>query len=352
MSTFIELLRQHHQALETECGNQLSHDMRQAIRAMLMCKTTQQRQSLWQCSHCHHHDSTPLSCGHRHCPQCQQNTTSQWLARQKEKRLPVDYFMVTFTLPFEFRVLARRQPKALFQLMFSITSSLLKDFATRQGLGTIGFTSVLHTHSRRRELHPHLHIIVPNGGYDAAKKQWRKGKKGFLFNTKALAKVWRARVFEGIQKHPDLSLSHLKKIPKLWVVDCKKVGHGLPALKYLSRYLYRGVLPDKDIIDYDQDKVTFRYEDSTTKKLTLRTLPPLKFLMLILQHVLPKGLQRVRDYGLLSSSAKQLRWVIQLLLLPVRDWLTPTKEPRTIRAIRLCPCCQHDMQCIGVTRKP
>lgn len=147
MSTFIDLLRQHHQALETEFGNQLSYNMRKAIRAMLMCKTAQQRQSLWQCSHCEHHDLTPLSCDHRNCPQCQQNTTSQWLARQKAKRLPVEYFMVTFTLPFELRALARRRPKALYQLMFSVTSSILKGFATRQGLGNIGFTSVLHTHS-------------------------------------------------------------------------------------------------------------------------------------------------------------------------------------------------------------
>lgn len=62
--------------------------------------------------------------------------------------------------------------------MFKVTSAILKDFATRQGLGDIGFTSVLHTHSRRRELHPHLHIIVPNGGYDPKRKQWHKGKKG------------------------------------------------------------------------------------------------------------------------------------------------------------------------------
>jgi len=122
-----------------------------------------------------------------------------------------------------------------------------------------------------------------------------------------------------------------------WVVDCKKIGHGLPALKYLSQYLYHGVLPDKDIIHYDQHNVTFRYKESTTNKITQRTLPTLKFLMLILQHVLPKGLQRVRDYGLLSSSAKQLRLVIQLLLLPIHDWLNPTKETTSPRAIRRCP---------------
>ena len=260
--------------------------------------------------------------------------------------------MVAFTLPFELRALTRRQPKAMFKLMFSVTSSILKDFSTRQGLGKIGFTSVLHTHSRRRELHPHLHIIVPNGGYNSKRKQWRKGKEGYLFNGKALAKVWRARVFEAINKHPDLSLTHLKKMPTKWVVNCRKVGHGLPALKYLSRYLYRGVLPDKDIIVHDQHNVTFRYKDSTTNKITTRTLPTLKFLMLILQHVLPKGLQRVRDYGLLSSGAKKLRLIIQLLVLPVKDWLTPTEETTTIRAHRICPCCQHEMHCIGVTRTP
>ena len=357
MSTFIELLRQHHQNLETEYSAQLSPDMRQAMYAMLRCKTATQRQSLWACNHCEHHDSTPLSCGHRNCPQCQHNTTSQWLARQKAKRLPVQYFMVTFTLPFELRVLVRRRPKAMFQLMFSVTSSILKNFATRQGLGNIGFTSVLHTHSRRRELHPHLHIIVPNGGYDPARKQWRKGKKDYLFNAKALSKVWRARVFDAINKHPELSLQNIKQMPTKWVVDCKKVGHGLPALKYLSRYLYRGVLPDKDIIiadaSADQHNVTFRYKDSTTKKITPRTLPTLEFLLLILQHVLPKGLQRVRDYGLLSSGAKKLRLIIQLLLLPIHDWLkSPTEDTKVTRATRLCPCCQHEMYCIGITRKP
>jgi len=146
------------------------------------------------------------------------------------------------------------------------------------------------------------------------------------------------------------SLTHIETLPKKWVVDCRHVGQGLPALKYLSRYLYRGVLPDKDIIEHDQHSITFRYTDSTTKQMTSRTLPTLKFLMLILQHTLPKGLQRVRDYGLLSSGAKKLRLIIQLLLLPVHDWLKPTQEVTQARASRICPCCQHEMHCIGVTR--
>jgi len=85
------------------------------------------------------------------------------------------------------------------------------------------------------------------------------------------------------------------------------VGFGLSSLQYLSRYLYRGVLPDKDLIKLTHERVTFRYKEGGTNIIKTRTLPILKFLWLILQHVLPKGLQRVRYYGFLRGNAKQLR---------------------------------------------
>lgn len=79
--------------------------------------------------------------------------------------------------------------------------------------------------------------------------------------------------------------------------------YGEHAFEYLSRYLYRGVLADKDIVGIGDDTITFKYQNSATKQVKQRTLPTLKFLMLILQHVLPKGLQRVRDVGFLAGCA-------------------------------------------------
>uniref|UniRef100_UPI000ADB1572 phage integrase N-terminal SAM-like domain-containing protein n=1 Tax=Vibrio panuliri TaxID=1381081 RepID=UPI000ADB1572 len=89
---------------------------------------------------------------------------------------------------------------------------------------------------------------------------------------------------------------------------------------------------------------------SQTQQLQMRTLPTLKFLMLILQHVLPKGLQRVRDYYFLRGQNRQTLIRIQLLLL--RLFCTPIAlEPTTTsKATRLCPCCQHEMMCVGITR--
>ena len=348
MSTFIELLRRHKEALESLYAKQLNQDMRSAIQAMLRCKTEQQGRSQWYCAHCHHDDRLPLSCGHRHCPQCQHRATSDWLHRQKQKLLPVHYFMVTFTLPYQLRPLAKQAPKALYHTMFRVASDVLKSFAEKQNKGTIGFTAVLHTHSRQRNLHPHLHIIVAGGRYDLSKKVWHKDNKQYLFNAFALAKVWRARLLEAIHQHPQLWLP--EHSPNKWVVDCRCVGKGQPALEYLSRYLYRGVLPDSDIIKVEEDSVTFRYKESQTQQWRRRTLPTLQFLMLILQHVLPKGLQRVRDYGFLRGQARQTLGRIQLLLLGL-FYSLPNLEPVTkSKAIRCCPCCQHEMACVGVTR--
>lgn len=348
MSTFIDLLRQYRQELDNHYGARFNDDIRQTIAAMLRCKTEKQGLSQWYCSHCHHDDRVALSCGNRHCPQCQHRTTSDWLERQQQKLLPVHYYMVTFTLPYELRSVARTNPKALYQAMFTVASNILKDFAKRQDKGELGFTIVLHTHSRQRNLHPHLHVIVAGGQYDSQRHQWHKGKKRYLFNAFALAKVWRARVLAAINQ--DMQMTLPPRLPKKWVVDCRCVGYGLQALQYLSRYLYRGVLPDKDIIRVTANEVTFRYLDGRTKERKTRTLPVLKFLWLILQHVLPKGMQRVRDYGFLRGNARKLRIQILLLFIPIQPVNLQIGTVNKQKVVRPCPCCQHDMACVGISR--
>ncbi|PMG49816.1 hypothetical protein BCU91_17990 [Shewanella sp. 10N.286.52.B9] len=145
--------------------------------------------------------------------------------------------------------------------------------------------------------HPHIHFIIPAGSFNKHKKQWKKNKGKYLFNAFNLAKVWRARLLAQLAK---LSLKLPSSIPKKWVVDCQHVGKGLPALKYLSRYLYRGVLPDKNIVSNIDGQISFAYlenhgQNSQTDTTEIRTLPTVEFLWLVLQHVLPKGLRRVRD---------------------------------------------------------
>ena len=231
--------------------------------------------------------------------------------------------MVTYTLPAEFRPLARRHPQEIYALLFACAASTLKDFGLNQNkLGAeIGMTAILHTHTRRLDYHPHVHVVVPGGGIDRARRQWKQAQGNYLFNAFALARVFRARFLAALNK---AQLSIPVGVPTKWVVDCKQVGSGQPALEYLSRYLYRGVISERAILHNQAGQVTFRYIDSRSGQTRTRTLQGEDFLWHVLQHVLPTGFRRVRDYGFLHGNAKQtllrVQWVLRVVGLIRPAW--------------------------------
>lgn len=311
---------------------------RRAMHAIKRCRTPDSGTVQWHCRACDEQLHQPRSCGHRSCPQCQNHETTQWLARQQAKLLPADYFMVTFTLPQALRSLAWYHPKPVYRLLLATAASTLKDFGLNpQWLGgQIGMTMVLHTHSRRLDYHPHCHVIVPGGAVDTDRKQWKKPRSKYLFNGMAVAKVFRARFLQALKTE---GLSPPVGVPDQWVAHCKYIGKGQPALAYLSRYLYRGVLSERHIVADTGGQVTFQYTDSATGHPRYRTLPGEDFLWLLLQHVLPKGFRRVRDYGFLHGNAKPLlrlvQWALRVIIAP------PPNRPRP--AIP-CPSCRTPMQ--------
>lgn len=178
-------------------------------------------------------------------------------------------------------------------------------------------------------------MVMPAACLDTGRRTWRttarrtrartsppagtpaRATGGYLFNHKALAKVFRAKVLDAIE-HAGLTLPAV--LPDTWVADCKAVGDGSKALLYLGRYLYRGVIQERDILRCDDHgNVTFRYRDAKTDKMATRTLPGADLLWLVLQHVLPKGLHRARNFGFLhpnSAAAVRLLQVLHLRATP------------------------------------
>ncbi|MCK4841234.1 MAG: transposase [Methylococcales bacterium] len=154
-----------------------------------------------------------------------------------------------------------------------------------------------------------------------------------MFNHKALAKVFRAKMLAGLAKE---KLSWPSSTPKKWVVDCLNVGSGEKALIYLGRYLYRGVIREKDILSCKEGKVIYRYQNSKTKQWERKTVSGAQFLWLVLQHVLPKGFRRARNFGFLHPNSKQLIKVLQLVFkLNPNQWLAKIRP----RAQLKCKCC-------------
>jgi hypothetical protein len=324
---------------------------RQALAAMKQCRTSLSPVLLAQCDDCDQQRLVPHSCGHRSCPHCQSHESQQWLERQLQKQVPAEYFLLTFTLPKELRPLALQQQRILYDLIIRCSWDTVNTFAhnDRQLQGHAGAIAVLHTHSRRLDFHPHVHLVMPAAAIDADKRLWRtkRGSKGehkkpasYLFNHKALAKVFRAKLLEAIAL---AGLALPDRYPTKWVVDVKSVGRGDKALVYLGRYLYKGVIQEKDIVACEDGQVTFRYRDSKTQKRQRRTLPGTEFLWLMLRHVLPKGFRRTRNFGFLHPNSKRLIQLLQVLL-----GVNPNRAMAWLRTRPKlqCPCCGGHLRII------
>ena len=163
------------------------------------------------------------------------------------------------------------------------------------------------------------------------RREWRHVDKRYLFNGRALSTVFRARFLKALN---EAGLG-VRITTKKWIVQCQQVGRGQQALRYLARYLYRGVISHRNILSDHEGVITFRYKDSKSKVWQQRQMKAEDFLWLVLQHVLPKGFRRARDYGFLHGNAKALlkvvQWVLRVIL--------PVLEKKE-KAKRLCPFCR------------
>lgn len=346
MIALAEVILRHEAAYLQQYRHAILPSHRQALAAMKVCRTSLAPKMLARCTACDERHLVPHSCGHRHCPHCQHHESQQWLERQLKRRVPAHYFLLTFTVPAEFRDLAWRHQRLFYGLLFECAWATVSTFSQNDKhlQGRPGAVSVLHTHSRRLDYHPHLHLAMPAAALDVQCRRWRTKPRtqgnGYLFNHRALAKVFRAKLLAALTRE-GLSLPACH--PKKWVVDCKGVGNGEKALVYLGRYLYRGVVQEKDILSCDEKQVSFRYRDSRTGEMAVRTVSGATFLWLILQHVLPKGFRRARNFGFLHPNSKGLIALLQVVLkiLPSADLGRMKPRPPL-----LCACCGAPMQVV------
>ena len=201
-----------------------------ALAAMKRCRTQLAPRMLAQCGACGEQRVVPHSCGHRNCPHCQAHESQAWIERQLTRQVPASYFMLTFTLPGELRDLAWHHQRWFYAALFECAWDTVNTFShnDRKLQGQPGAVAVLHTHSRRLDYHPHAHLVMPAAALDEGRKLWRtkcakagnglRQDKPYLFNHKALAKVFRGKLLAAVRQ---AGLPLPARLPEKWVVDCK-----------------------------------------------------------------------------------------------------------------------------------
>jgi hypothetical protein len=323
---------------------------RRALQAIQQCRTAALGGQVYGCEQCGARHYSYHSCGNRHCPKCHGQQTQRWLERQRARLLPCPYYLLTFTLPAQLRSLARSKQKLVYGLLLqAAAASIQKLCADPQWLGAQpSLMGVLHTWTRAMLYHPHAHFLVSAGGLSADGQHWQAAKNPkFLIPVRALSLLFRAKVRDGLQAAGVRPQVPVKVWRQAWVVHAQHAGSGQKVLDYLGRYVFRIAIAQSRLESLESGHVTFRYRDNRTQQIKHLRLQVAEFVQRFFQHVLPKGLAKVRHYGLDSPACGQRHSQALALLqavstqpqAPAPPPSAPTQPSSCDRPSLRCPRC-------------
>lgn len=296
----------------------------ETIRKILACQTPILGCHLYRCP-CGETRVVPHSCKSRFCPRCGKLATDRWADGVLNDLLDVPYHHVIVAVPWQLRPVIGFNRSIGLNLVIRAACGCLKQWAHDQKEMRMGIVAVLHTFGADLKWHPHVHLLVTEGGLSLDGTTWvRPYNLGWLIREAGLKKMWRyhcVRAFrqahrEGAFRWPAKS-AFLKKYPcfnkmlsniyKLtWYVH---IGACLldagPTIRYIGRYTKRAVLAEYRITYYDQKVVRFRFKDYAQEgKISYKTLPVLAFIGRLIRHIPDKHFKMVRYAGLFASRWK------------------------------------------------
>lgn len=346
-----DIVRQHRGALEAT--QPLSSVQGRALSAITLCRTAALGGHVNFCIECGMEDPSYNSCRNRNCPKCQALAQERWIATRAEAILPISHLHGVFTLPEDFRPLARRYPREIYDALFRCASATLMEMGESRLSVKLGLTLVLHTWTRDLRYHPHVHVLVTAGGLALDGKSFRRVRKKVLLHVKPLAKLFKGKMMdalrtlrhEGVISMSDGAFGTLMAslARQDWVVYLKRTfQRPEDTLHYLGRYTHRIGIANSRLLEVTEDKVTFKTKDGRTA-----TLSSVAFLQRFVQHVLPDRFKKIRHAGLYAAPKALAKAKASLGFLPVKKALQPTWEEALLaltgRDVAHCSGCGADL---------
>lgn len=368
-----DIFRDHGPAWRRANAGHVSLGQLKVMSAIERCRTVALGGHVVRCENnaCAHTVIAYNSCRNRHCPKCQGAAARKWLAERQAELLPVGYFHLVYTLPAPIAAIAYQNKAVIYDLLFKAAAEATTMIAAEpKYLGArIGITAVLHTWGSAMTHHPHVHMIVPGGGLAEDGSRWLSCRPSFFLPVRVLSRLFRRLFLTALiaaheagrlaffGDHAGLAegqafrafLAPIRRSE--WVVYSKKPFGGPEAvLAYLARYTHRVAISNRRLITADDRGITFKFKDYRIEgpgRHKTMMLDTGEFIRRFLMHVLPKGLHRIRHYGLLANGSRAANIARARALLAMAPRV---EEPDVSKAAepgapqeRRCPCCGHRM---------
>ncbi len=295
----------------------INREQQKTFNAIMYCRSLELGGHTLICNNCGHVQHAYNSCRNRHCPRCQYLKQIAWVDKLKSRLLPVKYFHIVFTIPLALHKLFYANQGVCYDLLMrSASQAVLKAGENPAFLGAkTGCVAILHTWGQALTYHPHVHLLVPAGGFDSDLIEWVRSEKNFFAPVKALSALIRGIFAENIYKHiKDLkSPDNIEKIDTAflrsliyktsWNVFAKPALNNVEkVIEYLGRYTHRVAISNARILDIVNDKVLFKWKDyRNAGKTKIMKVNAVEFINRFMMHVLPSGFYKIRYYGIFAN---------------------------------------------------
>ncbi len=379
-----EVLRRYSERYRQAQGGAVRLGHERVLQTLQSCRTAALGGHVDACERCGLRQISYNSCRNRHCPKCQCRAQIRWLEARLGELLDVEYFHVVFTVPQQIASIGLQNPRQIYSLLFQATSQTLRTIAADpRHLGAeIGFLAVLHTWGQTLSFHPHLHCIVPGGGFGPDAQRWISCRPGFFLPVRVLSRYFRRVFLEALgelhrsgQLRLEGALARLQEPEAFqqwleparrseWIVYAKPpFGGPEQVMAYLGRYTHRVAISNARIVDVADGQVTFRWRDYRHhNRSRTMTLSAEEFIRRFLLHVLPDRFVRIRHFGFLAnrSRAEKLQRARELIEVNQQASVAAQHElggeatlpqPLVDLLSRRCPeCRQGQLVCVEVFR--
>jgi hypothetical protein len=320
----------------------------------------------YRCQHCGQGTHrVAMSCKSSLCLRCAKVYVDNWVSQvSRVLHEGVIYRHIILTVPAMFRTTFYQNAAVVLSAFMRCGAQCLDDFysTVRGKMLRGGSITVLHTHGRNGQYHPHLHLLATRGGYDAQGARWEHLQ---YLPYDLLRRKWQWHLLSTLRK-----TLNTDAIQQLVDVCFRKYPNGLvpnvqkgqvPAqyqslARYVAQYVVSPPISVRRIDRYDGARVTYHYRSHRTERMEHETVPVDTFIGRMVQHVLPKGFKRIRYAGVQATKTfAKVKMVIQAALARVEGVVKGavmiiarlTYRQRytqsTGRAPLVCPHCQHEM---------
>jgi Putative transposase/Transposase zinc-binding domain len=321
----------------------------------------------YRCLHCGQGKHlVAMSCKSSLCLRCAKVYVDTWVSQvSKMLHAGVIYRHIILTVPAMFRTTFYQHAAVVLSAFMRCGAQCLDDFySTVRGKALKGGAiTVLHTHGRNGQYHPHLHLLATSGGYDAQGARWEHLQ---YLPYDLLRRKWQWHLLTMLRQTlktdavKRLVDTCFRKYPNGLVTNVQKgtVPSRYQSLaRYVAKYVVSPPIAVRRIDRYDGERVTYHYRSHRTDRVEHETVEVDTFIGRMVQHTMPKGFKRIRYYGVQATKTfAKVKAVIQAALAKVEGVVRGAVKiiarltyrqryaQSTGRDPLICPHCRSEME--------